>query len=348
MSGTSPQLSVFFFSSVDTGPSADRYDFVLRTTVLAEQLGFSAVWLPERHFHTFGGLYPNPAVLASALAVRTERIALRAGSVVAPLHHPARIAEDWAMVDALSNGRAGLSLATGWNPGDFVLGRGSFDDRRESTFATVDTLRALWSRAEVTFPVSGKPVPVRTYPAPVSSDLPLWLTATSGPATYQEAARRGCRVLTGYLQQEPAAVAANIREYRDTYQPYRPGDQPWVTLMMHTCVAADRATAMATVAGPMLAYQRQFLGLGDRALRTAGEEELTEDEKQALARYAAYRYAAECGLIGGRAEVTARLAELAATGVDEVACLVDYGLPDDVVRDTLHRLAEISGRVTAV
>ncbi|MEU4244981.1 MupA/Atu3671 family FMN-dependent luciferase-like monooxygenase [Actinoplanes sp. NPDC026619] len=348
MPGTAPKLSVFFFSSVDGDASTGRYDFVLRTTLLAERLGFSAVWLPERHFHVFGGLFPNPAVLASALATRTERIALRAGSVVAPLHHPARIAEDWAMVDALSEGRAGLSLATGWNVGDFVLSRSPYDERRELTFATVDVLRALWEREQVTFDSEGQAVPVRTYPTPVLNTLPLWLTATSGPATYLEAARRGCRVLTGYLQQKPDAVAANILAYRAAFVPYRAGDRPWVTLMMHTCVAEDRATAMATVAEPMLAYQQQFLGLGERgALRTAKGDELTEDEKGALARYAAYRYASECGLVGGPTEVAARLGELAANGVDEVACLIDFGLPGGVVADTLHRLAAITDLVPA-
>ena len=49
--------------------------------------------MPERHFHAFGGLSPNPSVTAAALAAVTERVRIRSGSVVVPLHHPARIAE---------------------------------------------------------------------------------------------------------------------------------------------------------------------------------------------------------------------------------------------------------------
>ena len=79
------------------------------------------MWVPERHFHPLGGLFPNPAVVAAAVAARTTRIAVRAGSVVLPLHHVARVAEEWAAVDALSNGRVGISLASGWNRADFVL-----------------------------------------------------------------------------------------------------------------------------------------------------------------------------------------------------------------------------------
>jgi len=49
---------------------------------------FTAVWTPERHFHAFGGLFPNPSVTSAAVAAVTTRIQIRAGSVVLPLHHP--------------------------------------------------------------------------------------------------------------------------------------------------------------------------------------------------------------------------------------------------------------------
>ena len=69
--------------------------------------GFKAVWTPERHFHAFGGLYPNPAVTSAAVAAITTRVRVRAGSVVLPLHNPIRVAEEWAVVDNLSQGRVG-------------------------------------------------------------------------------------------------------------------------------------------------------------------------------------------------------------------------------------------------
>jgi hypothetical protein len=72
------------------------------------------VWLPERHFHPLGGAYPNPALAAAALAVRTRRIRLRAGSVVLPLQDPVTIAEDWSFVDNLS----GVGSTSRSPPGD--------------------------------------------------------------------------------------------------------------------------------------------------------------------------------------------------------------------------------------
>ena len=61
--------------------------------------------------HRFGGLYPNPSVAGAALAAITERVDIRAGSCVLPLHDPIRVAEEWSLVDNLSNGRVGISFA---------------------------------------------------------------------------------------------------------------------------------------------------------------------------------------------------------------------------------------------
>lgn len=337
MTAALPTLSVFFFSQADTGPGVGRYDGVLSTAELADELGFEAVWIPERHFHPFGGLYPNPAVLGAALAVRTRRIGIRAGSVVAPLHHPARVAEDWAMVDTLSGGRAGVSVATGWNLADFELARCDFDDRRKYTAEAVDAVRALWRGETVSFQAET----VRTYPTVARGGPPLWLTAMSGPDTFVAAGSGGFNVLTAFLQQSPEQLAGNIGRYRRAYAESGAAGDPHVTVMAHTHVAGSMKQALAEVSGPLVTYQGSFLELANRGGGRPEEEPLTEDEKRALARYAAGKYATERGLVGGPAEIAARLREFAALGVDEVACLVDFGMTAERMRETVTRVAEI-------
>src|SRR5215469_14499562 len=114
------EFSLFFFA--DSGAAGgEGYDLLLESARFADAHGFTAVWTPERHFHPFGGLYPNPAVTGAAVAAITEHIEIRAGSVVLPLHHPVRVAEEWSVVDNLSRGRASISFATGWQANDFVL-----------------------------------------------------------------------------------------------------------------------------------------------------------------------------------------------------------------------------------
>src|SRR6266516_270427 len=112
-------FSLFFFA--DSGAAGGGgYELLLESARFADTHGFTAVWTPERHFHPFGGLYPNPAVTGAAVAAVTERIQIRGGSVVLPLQNPIRVAEEWSVVDNLSKGRVAVSFASGWQINDFV------------------------------------------------------------------------------------------------------------------------------------------------------------------------------------------------------------------------------------
>ena len=341
-----PRLSVFFFSSADTGAHRDKYAFILDAAVLADRLGFEAAWLPERHFHAFGGLFPNPAVLAAALATRTSRIRLRAGSVVLPLHHPARVVEEWSMVDALSGGRVDLSLATGWNKGDFILGGCAFDQRREYLFEHLDTLRELWRGGEIGYELDGERIGVRTFPVPVQPELGLWLTATTGSDTFRRAGELGLNVLTGYLRQRREEMERSIEVYRDAHARGGHSAAPHVTLMVHSHAAEDAAQAVAAVVPPLAEYVDGFLGLNERGRSAIGRSDaaLTEQERRDLAEYSARKYAWEMGLIGDEARVLEQLHYFAGIGVDEVACLVDYGLAANQDLASLRRLGEIRAR----
>lgn len=124
-------LSSFYFASDEGGEHSDRYKLLLDGARFADQNGFEAVWTPERHFHAFGGLYPNPSVASAAIAAVTERVKIRAGSCVLPLHHPIRVAEEWALVDNLSKGRVGIAFAAVWQPNDFVLRPENFAERKQ-------------------------------------------------------------------------------------------------------------------------------------------------------------------------------------------------------------------------
>src|SRR5262249_25139060 len=114
-------FGLLFFGGEEGEAAREKYQFVIDVARYADGAGFAAVWLPERHFTKMGSLYPNHALLHAALARETNRIRLRAGSVVLPLHDPIRVAEEWALVDNLSGGRVELSFAPGWNAEDFIL-----------------------------------------------------------------------------------------------------------------------------------------------------------------------------------------------------------------------------------
>src|SRR5215470_15781395 len=98
-------FGIMFFSSSEQDSNGDKYALLKRATRFADEHNFCCVWTPERHFHEFGGLFPNPSVVSAALAAITSKIQIRAGSLISPLHNPIRIAEEWSVVDNLSQGR---------------------------------------------------------------------------------------------------------------------------------------------------------------------------------------------------------------------------------------------------
>jgi alkanesulfonate monooxygenase SsuD/methylene tetrahydromethanopterin reductase-like flavin-dependent oxidoreductase (luciferase family) len=81
--------------------------------VAAEELGLHSGWLAQHHLGNQAGRLPSPLVLLGAVAERTTRIRFGTTVVVLPLEDPLRLAEDAAVLDALSGGRLELGLGTG-------------------------------------------------------------------------------------------------------------------------------------------------------------------------------------------------------------------------------------------
>ena len=245
------EFSLSFFGIYDAGFDADKYRLLLESARFADQHGFAAVWFPERHFHEFGGLSPNPALLAAALARETRQISLRAGSVVLPIHHPIRAAEDWSVVDNLSDGRIGVAFASGWNPDDFVLAPQNFGRHRELMFTGIEQIQRLWSgKSLTTSGGNGQKVEVRLHPMPRQPTLPMWLTIVNNPETFAKAGELGAGVLTNLMAQDVDLLAQNLRRYRQSLADH--GHDPSsgkVTVLVHTLVGEDRDRTRAAAEG---------------------------------------------------------------------------------------------------
>lgn len=115
-------LSVLSIS--DHYPKRERsvsslYAEVLEQGVFADELGYHAFFLAEHHFHEYGAV-PNPAVLLSNLAARTKRLRLGTSISVLPFRNPSLVAEDYAMLDVVSNGRLALGVGSGYLQHEFA------------------------------------------------------------------------------------------------------------------------------------------------------------------------------------------------------------------------------------
>ncbi|GAA2742131.1 MupA/Atu3671 family FMN-dependent luciferase-like monooxygenase [Kitasatospora cinereorecta] len=346
-------LSLFFFAdTADTATVGDRYRLLLDSARFADTHGLRAVWTPERHFHSFGGQYPNPALTGAMVAAVTERVAIRAGSVVAPLHHPIRIAEEWSVVDNLSNGRVGVSFASGWHARDFVLQPENYKDRKNIMIETARTVQRLWRGEEITFDgPEGEPRPIRLTPRPVQAELPLWITAAGSPQTFRIAGRLGAGVLTHQLGQEHDALERNIATYREGLAEEHPaGTRGHVVLMLHTLLGEDRDTVRDLVREPLTEYLRSSMDLIAAAPAQVGADgfsldRIPERDRAFLLSRSFDRLFSNAGLFGTVEDGLRTARRLAAIGVDEIACLIDFGVGHDHVRDSLHHLAALNARL---
>jgi len=343
-------FSLFYFANEadPTGAgAADRYKLLLDGARFADERGFTAVWTPERHFHPFGGNYPNPSVLAAAVAAVTTRVAIRAGSVVAPLHHPVRIAEEWAVVDQLSHGRAGVSFASGWHPRDFALMPGNFADRKDKLLSIVEQVRELWRGGEVAVvDGAGEQQHVRSYPRPVQPELPVWITSSGGPETFRQAGRVRAGVLTHLIGQDLDQLAEKIAAYREEYAATGPtgDDRGHVVLMLHAYLHEDEAAAKETVREPLMDYLRGFAGLTMSASargRGIDVSQLNPRHLDAMVERSFDRYFDEGGLLGTTEKAIGTVERVRKTDVDEIACLIDFGVPQDKVHAGLDLLDDL-------
>ncbi len=342
-----PQLSIIFFSglSQERGP----YDLLLDVARFVDEAGFHAIWTPERHFTEVGGAYPNPAVLAAALAGITRHVRLRAGSINLPLHDPLRVAEEWAVVDNLSKGRVDLALAPGWHVKDFVLKPENFEHKFDVLNRYREQLQQVWRGQPVTrLDAYGQPHEVLTYPRPVQPELPVWLTTSQREEAWEFAGSHGFNVLSALINFGPKDLEKRIGLYRRARQ--AAGLDPaagTVSLMLHTYVGANADQAVETVRPALTDYLKSFVSQHQSANQADASEKvktlqsLGGDSADFIDMVFA-RYVGTSSLIGDLDQARKALQRFRGVGVDEVACLVDFGLDKRMVLDSLSRLSELA------
>jgi natural product biosynthesis luciferase-like monooxygenase protein len=332
-------FSLFYFANDECSPGPEKYRLVLDGARFADAHGLSAVWVPERHFHRFGGMYPNPALLAAVIATTTRRLQVRAGSVVLPLQNPIRVAEDWSVVDNLSGGRAAISFASGWAANDFVLAPHNYGNRRDIMYRDIETVRSLWRGESITLPNGdGHFIEVSIMPRPVQPELPVWVTSAGSPKTFERAGAIGANLLTHMLGQGWKPLGDNVRAYRCARQRAGHTGPGRVSLMVHTFLHPDAELVAREVRPRLSSYIRSsvdLLGLNISA-------QSTPDMISAVVEVAVEKYFSLFGLFGSPEQCISRVRQMAACGVDEIACLIDFGIATDTVLQSLPSLVALA------
>ncbi|WP_217562677.1 MupA/Atu3671 family FMN-dependent luciferase-like monooxygenase [Paenibacillus sp. GbtcB18] len=342
-------FSIFFFSSYKQS-AADKYKLLKDSAQFGDRNGFSAIWTPERHFHEFGGLFPNPSVLSAGLAMITERIQIRSGSIVSPLHHVARIVEDWSVVDNLSAGRVELSFAPGWHSDDFIFHPERFDQRTTFMFDQIEQARRLWrGESEVFTNGSDKQVEIRTYPRPIQEELSVWVSTNGSVDTIQRAGEMGANLLTNFIGQDIHELNRKLAIYRKALHDngYSP-DSRKVSVMLHTYLGKDIEQVKRVAKQPFKDYLSTSMSLIKQVYETKkiSNPELEKQLKNPLVfekflEIAYSRYWNTAALLGTVDSCSELVRNLQQIGVNEIACLIDFGIEDELIIRGLDTLLEL-------
>ncbi len=313
------------FSVTDHYPQEPRsirefYSQILDEIELAEQLGFSAYFLAEHHFHEYG-IVPSPPALLGAAAARTKRIKLGVAVSVLPFHHPLVVAEEYAMLDQLMNGRLALGVGSGYLKHEFdgfYIGpwekRARFDEALEIMLQAWEgkpfSYHGLYHHVENT----------RIAVTPIKSPE-LWIAILRADAAYY-VGKQGRNIML-----IPYATCEKIDDLKDVIEEHSRGFAEAGTTQPH-----DVAVALHT-----------YISANPAKTRVEVEEALNRYVNTRLyAKRRSYDQLDAAGLVlfGDAEQVVARIRELEAVGVNHLMVLANFGaLPPDQVRASLERFA---------
>ena len=339
-------FSLFYFDGDGSVVRPNQYQLLIESAKFADQNGFTAVWTPERHFHAFGGLYPNPCVTSAALAMATDKVQIRAGSVVVPLHHPVRIAEDWAVVDNLSNGRVAIAFASGWTMDEFILSQTPHASRKAQMWRGVQQVQQLWQGDAVDFQdATGKAVSARSLPRPIQLQLPTWITCQS-TETFIEAGRLGANILISLLGGSLEQLTPKIQAYKQSLSKH--GHDPnskTISLMLHTFLGDDLDQVKIDVRQPFCDYLKTHYGLLENLAKGMGLsislKDFSDDDLDSLLLFGVEGFMNDRSLIGTPKTCLPFIQKLAQAGITEIACLIDFVQDFERVMQALPYLSQL-------
>ena len=319
---------------------------ILDEAVYAEEVGLRSAWIGEHHFSTLGVLSCPELVLAQ-VAARTKRIRLAPAVSVLPLHHPIRVAEQWATLDLLSGGRVDFAAGRGYDRREYAPFGASFDDNQSLFEEGMEVVRRLWSSAG---PVThhGRHYhfdDVAITPQPVQRPIPAYVASFSRPSI-ELAARLGCHLIVAPFA--AAMTFGGMRQVRELYAETceRHGNRPGRLMCSYFAHFADTAEQEAAARARQVRYYKECLIAafpGDPATAPPSYRYFVEIVDR-LHKVRPEDLGENAVLIGSPAQIGDTLERVAEAGVAEVILYFNVGLkPHAQVKDEMARfMAEIA------
>ena len=176
--------------------SANQFvEDILDETLYADELGFHSAWIGEHHFSSLGVLSCPDLTLAYA-AARTKKIRLAPAVTVLPLHHPVHVAEMWATLDLLSNGRVDFATGRGYDRKEYAPFGADFFASAEIFEEGIEVLLKAWnSPGKWSHKGRFYDIPEMSItPRPVQKPIPFYVASFS-KTSLEMAAKRGLNII---------------------------------------------------------------------------------------------------------------------------------------------------------
>ena len=156
---------------------------IVAEAIHADNIGMHSAWIGEHHFSTLG-VTSCPDLLLGQVAAKTKKIRLAPAVNVLPLHHPIRVAEQWATLDLLSGGRVDFATGRGYDRNEYAPLQASFEENAEIFAESLEIVHRLWTSEEAVTH-RGKYYAfdnVKITPTPVQQPIPIHIASFSKPS----------------------------------------------------------------------------------------------------------------------------------------------------------------------
>lgn len=235
----------------------DVYEHHLDEWVLAERLGFDAVWLSEHHFSDYN-LMPSPNLMVAALAGRTQRIRVGVMINAVPFHDPLRLAEECAMLDVLSRGRLNCGFGRSADFQEYQRLNMPMEEARPRFQEGLEVIRRAWTEQHFDFEgqfYSYRDVTIR--PRPLQTPHPPIFSGVRSPETHVWAAEQAIPIASIFLPVEQTRDSFELYRTESEKRGRRVGGEDFL-VTRHVFVADTQKEALAAVQEPMFHFYRLF------------------------------------------------------------------------------------------
>jgi natural product biosynthesis luciferase-like monooxygenase protein len=236
---------------------AERFRAIVEQVALGEQLGFDSVWLAEHHFHSFAGIFSSPAVIGAAIAQRTTKIRIGTAVLLLPYHNPLRVAEDYATLDCLSNGRVNFGIGHGFVKWEALTFGIPLEELRHRFKENLEVVLKAWSEPKLSHKSNSHDYTnVEVLPRPLQEPYPaVWMAATTSVESFELSGRSGFHMMLIPFLNEVEELRHKMSVYFDARRAAgHDSSTARVLGVYHAYVGEDTAEARAAAAGGLAEY----------------------------------------------------------------------------------------------